>query len=204
MKECIYIIFFTLLVFSFKSESKQTQKTKIGYIQENFTGTDKQSFSNGSPAYGAELSIEKGGKYIGYFLKTKVSNSIGSQNFIKSGITYFSKYEFTAIETDLGLTVFPLGKNNDERINVYIWGAAGISYNNLSISSVPATVNVKAKSQEFGTGYSVGLGVELALFKREGGILAYSEVGLREYRAPIAGLSAFEISGMTFSFGIGF
>ena len=76
----------------------------------------------------------------------------------------------------------------------------------MSIESAPAALNIKAKSQEFGTGYGAGLGFELiALATRSGQkFLIYSEVGFRDYRTPLAGLSAFEVSGMTFSLGFGF
>lgn len=181
------------------------QSTKVGYIQQNFAGANGQSFSAGSPSYGIELSIDSGGQYLRYFFKTRITSSIGSQNFIKSGTTYFSKYEYTSIEPELGASLFPVARK-DKGLNIYIWGVGGASYNNLSIESAPANLNIKAKAQEFGTGYGAGLGFEyIALATRAGQkFLLYSEVGFRDYRAPLAGLKAFEVSGMTFSLGFGF
>ena len=75
------------------SRKGEFQSTKVGFIQQNFTGANGQSFSGGSPSYGVELSIDSGGQYIRYFFKTRITNSIGSQSFIKNGTTFFSKYE---------------------------------------------------------------------------------------------------------------
>lgn len=181
------------------------QSTKVGYIQQNFTGADGTSFSKGSPSYGVELSIDSGGNFLRYYFKTRITTSIGSQNFTKSGTTYFSKYEYTSIEPELGASFFPVARK-DKGMNIYFWGVGGASYNNLAIESAPATLNIKPKAQEFGTGYGAGMGFEvIALATRSGQkFLVYSEVGFRDYRTPLAGLGAFEVSGMTFSFGFGF
>lgn len=181
------------------------QSTKVGYIQENFTGANGQSFSKGSPSYGVELSIDSGGSHLRYYFKTRITSSIGSQIFTKSGTSYFSKYDYTSIEPELGVSLFPVARK-DKGLNIYFWGVGGISYNNLSIESAPSYLNIKPKAQEFGTGYGAGLGFELIALATRGGqkLLLYSEVGFRDYRAPLAGLKAFEVSGMTFSLGFGF
>ncbi|MBY0553150.1 hypothetical protein K2P97_01390 [bacterium] len=206
MSKLIFIFIFFQISFAFALSKKGAfQSTKIGFIQQNYTGTDKQSFSSGSPGYGAELSIDSGGQYFRYFFKTRIMNSIGSQNFIKSGTTYFSKYDYTSIEPELGAAFFPVARK-DKGVNIYLWGLGNVSYNNLSIASPPAGSGVNTKAQEFGTGYGAGLGVELIAFTTRGGkrLLIYSEVGFRDSRAPLAGLNNFEISGMTASFGFGF
>ncbi len=181
------------------------QSTKVGFIQQNFTGADKQSFSKGSPSYGVELSIDSGGEYLRYFFKTRITNSIGSQNFLNGATTFFSKYEYTSIEPEIGAAFFPVARN-DRGLNIYLWGVGGVSYNNLSIEAIPAISTIKPKAQEFGTGYGAGLGFELIAFTTRSGkrLLLYTEVGFRDYRAPLAGLNAFEVSGMTFSAGFGF
>lgn len=181
------------------------QSTKVAYIQQNFTGSDGISFAKGSPSYGLELSIDSGGNHLRYFFKTRITNSIGSQIFTKSGTSYFSKYEYTSIEPELGISFFPVARN-DHGLNIYFWGVGGISYNNLSIESAPANLGIKPKAQEFGTGYGAGLGFELIALATRGGqkILFYSEVGFRDYQAPLAGLTGFEVSGMTVSLGFGF
>lgn len=211
-EELLIRIFYVLFLLSLTSEvfalsrKGEFQSTKVGFVQQNYTGAAKQSFAEGSPSYGVELSIDTGGQHLRYFFKTRVTNSIGSQNFIKNSITYGSKYEYTSIEPELGLSLFPVARK-EKSLNLYFWGVGGVSYNNLSIDNVPTTVTgVKSKAQEFGSGYGAGLGFEFILYTSRGGnkFLAYSEVGFRDYRAPIAGLNAFEISGMTMSFGFGF
>lgn len=181
------------------------QSTKVGYIQQNFTGADGTSFSKGSPSYGIELSIDSGGNFFRYFFKNRITTSTGSQIFTKSGTSYFSKYDYTSIEPELGAALFPVARK-DKGMNIYFWGVGGVSYNNLAIESAPANLNIKPKAQEFGTGYGAGLGFELIAHATRGGqkFLVYSEVGFRDYRTPLAGLGAFEVSGMTFSLGFGF
>lgn len=206
MSKLVFIFLIFQCISAFAISKKGTfQSTKIGFIQQNYTGTDKQSFSNGSPGYGVELSLDAGGQYFRYFFKTRVMNSIGSQNFIKSGTTYFSKYEYTSIEPELGAAFFPVARK-DKGVNIYLWGLGNVSYNNLTINSPPTGLNVNTKAQEFGTGYGAGLGVELIAYTTRGGkkLLIYSEVGFRDSRAPLAGLNNFEVSGMTASFGFGF
>lgn len=206
LNKLIFIFLILQSVFCFAISKKGAfQSTKVGFIQQNYTGTDKQSFSGGSPGLGVELSIDSGGQYFRYFFKTRVMNSIGSQNFVKSGTTYFSKYEYTSIEPELGAAFFPVARN-DKGVNIYLWALGNVSYNNLSIATPPAALGVNSKSQEFGTGYGAGLGVELIAFTTRGGkrLLIHSEVGFRDSRAPLAGLNNFEVSGMTASFGFGF
>ncbi len=187
------------------SRKGEFQSTKVGFIQQNYTGVDKQSFSNGSPGYGIELSIDQGGQFLRYFFKTRIMNSIGAQNFIKNGTTYFSKYDYTSIEPEIGLAFFPVSRN-DKGVNIYVWGVGNVSYHNLSLNTPLLSLGVNSKVQEFGTGYGSGLGFELIAYSTRGGkkILIYSEVGFRDARAPLAGLGAFEVSGMTFSLGFGF
>lgn len=206
MRKLVFILLFFAGTYVFAISKKgDTRSTKLGFIQQNYTGVDKLSFSGGSPAYGAELSINSGGQYIRYFFSTSIVSSVGSQNFINSGTTYLSKYVYTAVVPEIGIMFFPISRN-DNGVSIYVWGAGGISYNNLTINSVPTGLNVKSKAQEFGSGYGAGMGVELNIYTSRGGkkLIAYSEVGFRDYRASLAGLSAFEISGMTFSLGFGF
>lgn len=201
----IFIIFLSIPGFSAMKRQGEFQSTKVGYIQENFTGAEGQSFAKGSPSYGIELSIDSGGNQLRYYFKTRITSSIGSQTFTKSSTSFFSKYEYTSIEPELGFSFFPVSRN-DKGLNIYFWGVGGVSYNNLSIESAPVSLNIKAKAQEFGSGYGAGLGFEYIILATRSGqkLLLYSEVGFRDYRAPIAGLNAFEIGGMTFSFGFGF
>ena len=204
------LVFVILILLSSKAHSAmkkagEFQSTKVGYIQQNFTGAAGTSFSYGSPSYGIELSIDSGSNFLRYFFKTRITTSIGSQNFVKSGTTYFSKYDYTSIEPELGAAFFPVARN-DRGLNIYFWGVGGVSYNNMSVESAPANLNIKPKAQEFGTGYGAGMGFELITLATRSGqkLLVYSEIGFRDYRTPLAGLGAFEVSGMTFSLGFGF
>lgn len=201
----IILILLNSTAYSAMKRPGEFQSTKVGYFQQNFSGSDGTSFAKGSPSYGIELSIDNGGNMLRYYFKTRVTTSIGSQNFTKSGTTYFSKYEYTSIEPELGVAFFPVARK-DQGMNIYFWGVGGVSYNNLAIESAPAALNIKPKSQEFGLGYGSGMGFELIAFATRSGqkFLVYSEFGFRDYRTPLAGLGAFEVSGMTFSAGFGF
>ena len=200
----IFILLPSLNVFALRKKG-QFQSTKIGATQQNYTGSNSASFANGSPSYGVELSIDAGGNYLRYFFKTRINHSFGSQNFTKAGTTFFSKYDYTAIEPELGVAFYPIARD-EKGLNIYVWGVANISYNYLAINSVPATVSMESKGQEFGTGYGAGIGFEYILVATRSGkkILLYSEVGFRDSSAALAGLSVFEISGMTVSLGLGF
>jgi hypothetical protein len=193
------------LVFGAPTRKGHFQSTKLGATQQNYTGNDRASFANGSPAYGVELSIDTGGNHLRYFFKARINNSIGSQNFTKGTTTFFSKYDYTAIEPELGLALYPVSRD-EKGLNIYLWGVASISYNYLSINSVPANVAIESKGQEFGTGYGAGIGFEyiLAALRTGKKIMVYSEVGFRDASAAMAGLEVFEVSGMTVSLGIGF
>jgi hypothetical protein len=45
----------------------------------------------------------------------------GSQNFLKNGTTYFSKYDFSSFEAELGLSYYPFSRR-DKGLNVYVGG----------------------------------------------------------------------------------
>ena len=187
------------------SRKGQFQSTKLGATQQNYTGNDHASFANGSPAYGVELSIDTGGNHLRYFFKARINHSFGSQNFTKGSTTFFSKYDYTAIEPELGVALYPVARD-EKGLNIYVWGVASISYNYLSINTVPSTVAIESKGQEFGTGYGAGIGFEyiLAALRTGQKIMVYSEVGFRDASAALAGLEVFEVSGMTVSLGLGF
>ena len=192
------------LVFAMKQKG-EFQSTKIGATQQNYTGNNNASFANGSPAYGAELSVDTGGNHLRYFFKARINHSIGSQTFTKGNTSFFSKYDYTAIEPELGAALYPVARD-EKGLNIYLWGVASISYNYLSLNSVPAAAGIESKGQEFGTGYGAGIGFEYILAALRSGkrIMVYSEVGFRDASAALAGLSVFEVSGMTVSLGIGF
>lgn len=187
------------------SRKGEFQSTKLGATQQNFTGSNSTSFANGSPAYGAEISIDTGGNHLRYFFKARLTYSNGSQNFTKGNTTYFSKYDYTAITPELGAAFYPVSRD-EKGLNIYVWGVANISYNYLSLNSVPANLGVESKGQEFGSGYGAGIGFEFVISALRSGrkILTYSEVGFRDSNAALAGHSSFEISGMTVSAGVGF
>ena len=206
MKTLLFFVILGSASLSFALSRKgEFQSTKIGATQQNYTGNNAASFSNGSPAYGAELSIDTGGNHLRYFFKARINHSNGSQNFTKGSTTFFSKYDFTSIEPELGIALYPVARD-EKGLNIYIWGVANISYNYLSLNSVPATVSMESKGQEFGSGYGAGIGFEYVVAAMRSGkkIMIYSEVGFRDSSAALAGLSVFEVSGMTVALGVGF
>lgn len=183
----------------------QFQTTKIGLAQQNYTGAAKQSFANGAPGVGVELSIDQGGAFFRYFFKTRIMYANGSQVFTNSGVDYATKYTYTSIEPEIGFTFYPVSRN-DKGMNLYGWGVVGVSYNNLSLETIPTYLTLQPKEQEFGTGYGGGLGFEYIYNVTKDGkkLMGYGEVGFRDYHSPLAGFKSFQIGGMIFSFGFGF
>lgn len=183
-------------------------KIKVGGTAQMYSGTDKLSFAGGDPAYGAELMFDMGGSYLRYFLRTRYTSTAGKQNFIKSGTTYNTSYDFTALEQELGLSFYPFENNGN--MNLYIWGAGVFSQNKLNLTTVPAGLGLTNSYSENGTGFSGGIGLDFSApsSKNSGRSLSkwhfYGELGYRDSRAALAGQGSFEISGTTISLGIGF
>lgn len=190
------------------SNQKSFRTYRVGATTQSYSGTDKLSFSKGSPSYGAEATVDTGGNYLRYFLRGRYNVASGSQNFLKSGTTYFSKYDYSSIEAELGLNYYPFSRKI-KGANLYFWGGGNISYNSLTLSNVPSGVNVSKNENETGTGYGAGVGVEYLLSGAKGSSanspwMIYAEAGYRDLRAPLTGQDTFEITTLGFTFGLGF
>jgi hypothetical protein len=189
------------------SRSGEQKSKKFGLTFQNYTGPIYKSFTEGSPAYGFELSIDDGGKHFRYFFKARANHSQGRQNFRKNNIIYLSKYEFMNAEPEIGVSFFPVARS-DRGLNIYLWGAGNISYNYLHLMNIPTTVNgVDPKSQQFGAGYGGGVGFDLLFSggsRTSGKQMLYAEIGFRESFVAQAGYERFEISGLAAVFGFGF
>jgi hypothetical protein len=181
------------------------QSTKVGATLTSYTGPANTSFSEGSPGHGMEFSIDSGSGFLRYYYRARVNASLGSQNFIKSGTKFFTDYDFYSIEPEIGVDVYPVHRN-ERGLNIYLWGSGNLSYNYLDLKTVPSTVKVDPKSQSLGYGFGGGIGFELIMHTTKSGkrIMIYSELGFREGIVPLAGQSAFEVSGLTASLGFGF
>lgn len=183
-------------------------KIKVGGTSQMYSGTDKLSLAGGDPAYGAELMFDMGGSYLRYFLRTRYTSTAGKKNFIKTGTTYNTSYDFTALEQELGLSFYPFENNGS--MNLYVWGAGVFSQNKLNLTTVPAGLGLTNSYSENGTGFSAGVGLDFSSPGSRGsprsssGWHFYAELGYRDSRAALAGQSSFEISGTTLSLGIGF
>lgn len=189
------------------SRSGEHKAKKFGLTFQNYTGPVYKSFTEGSPAYGFELSTDAGGRHFRYFFKARFNYSQGRQNFRKNNIIYFSKYEFINAEPEIGISFFPVARV-DKGLNIYLWGAGNISYNYLHIMNIPTTVSgVDPKSQQFGAGYGGGVGFDLVLSggsRTSGKKMLYAEIGFRDSFVALAGYERFEISGLAAAVGFGF
>ena len=180
------------------------RSTKIGLIQENYSGPNNTSFALGNPGTGLELTLDSGYSVFRYFFKTRFIVSEGAQNFLSSGTAFNSKYKFSQFAPEIGVSFFPIPRR-EKGVNIFLWGAGAISYNNLELKNLPTTTTLQSKEQAFGYGYGGGLGFELIIAPSKGGsrYLIYGEVGFRDERADLV-KTQFEISGMTYSIGLGF
>ena len=209
MRSSILAIGLTTVFFSghalLAEESRGSfRSTKIGIIQQNYSGSSNKSFALGSPGTGLELTLDNGYSLFRYFFKTRFTVSEGTQNFLNSGTVFNSNYKFSQFAPELGLSFFPIPRR-DKGVNIFLWGLGAISYNNLELKNLPTTTTLQSKEQAFGYGYGGGLGFELVIAPSSGGsrYLVYGEVGFRDERADLA-KTQFEISGMTYSLGFGF
>ena len=202
----ISLILISQAAFAQSAKRGQYKSSKLGATTYNYTGSNYTSFANGSPAYGVEFSVDAGGSYLRYFFKARFNQSIGSQNFTRSGTVYFSKYEFYSVEPEIGFALYPVMRA-ERGLSMYLWGVANLNYDYLNIKQIPSTVSgVDAKQQAIGVGFGGGIGGDFILYTTKGGnrILIYGELGFRNTTAPLAGASSFEIGGMTTSVGFGF
>lgn len=199
-----------MLLFIFSAASAADNKggfrtTKIGIIQQNYSGPANRSFALGSPGNGLELTLDSGSTLFRYFFKSRFMVAEGSQNFLNGSTAFNSDYKFFQFAPEIGASFFPVPRR-EKGVNIFIWGTGSVSYNNLELKNLPAVTKLQSKEQTFGYGYGGGLGIEVILFanvKTGNHYLAYAELGFRDERADLTN-NQFEISGMTYSVGLGF
>jgi len=180
------------------------QSTKLGFIQQTYSGITSKSFAQGSPGLGLELTLDSGNSVFRYFFKSRFTMSQGEQSFLNAGTAFTSKYKFSQFAPELGLSFFPIPRR-EKGVNIFLWGTGTISYNNLELKTLPSPTSLKSKEQAFGYGYGGGIGIELIIApgKKGSRYLAYAELGFRHEQADLVN-TKFEISGMTYSVGVGF
>jgi hypothetical protein len=203
----LVFVFLSPLILQAQARAKKTvfQTTKVGLIQENYSGTSNNSFALGGPGYAFEMSTDSGGNFLRYFLKGRISYSEGKQNFLNTnGTPFLSTYKYSGFSPEIGIALYPVSRR-ESGVNMYMWGVGIVSYNYLDLATIPANSTIKSKDQGFGTGYGGGLGFEFMIAASRGGgrYLAYGEVGFRDERAQLVQSKQFEISGMTFCIGFG-
>jgi hypothetical protein len=188
-----------------RSKKAEFQTTKVGLLQQNYSGTTNKSFALGSPGFGFELSTDSGGTFLRYFLKGRISYTEGRQGFLDGATVFTTNYKYSAFAPELGLALYPVTRRASG-FNMYLWGIGSLSYNYLDLATIPANSTIKSKDQGFGNGYGGGLGFEYIIGASRGGsrFLVYGEVGFRDERVNLVKSDRFEISGMTFCLGAGF
>ncbi len=180
------------------------RSTKLGLIQQNYSGPAYRSFALGNPGLGVELTLDSGYTIFRYFFKARYTMSEGKQNFLNAGTAFNSKYTFSQFSPEIGVSFFPIPRR-EKGVNIFIWGVGTLSYNNLELKNLPAVTKLQSKEQSFGYGYGGGLGMEFILGTSRGGsrYLAYGELGFHDEQTDLVN-TKFEVSGMTFSLGFGF
>lgn len=190
---------------------------KVGLVYETYSGLKNKSLSEGNPGYGAEISVDAGGKYFRYFIRARGSVSDGYQTFLDAGVPVRSGYRITQMSPELGLSLYPVSRR-DKGINLYLWAVGVVSYNLLEINPISTTSSSGAvtpvstysklikKDQGFGYGLGGGIGFELFMgrSKRSGGFALYGEMGFRQQQAQLADTNNFDLQSLSFSLGFGF
>ncbi len=180
------------------------RSTKLGLIQQNYSGPAYRSFALGNPGLGLELTLDSGYTIFRYFFKARYTASEGKQDFLNAGTVFNSNYKFSQFSPEIGVSFFPVPRR-EKGVNIFLWGVGTLSYNNLELKNLPAVTKLQSKEQAFGYGYGGGLGMEFVLGTSRGGsrYLVYGELGFHDEQSEMVN-TKFEISGMTFSLGLGF
>lgn len=202
------VIFFALVIApnAFAQRTRGAfRSTKIAGTITSYTGPAKSSFSEGSPGHGVEFSVDSGSGHFRYYYRARLNQSLGSQNFIRSGTTFFTDYDYYSIEPEIGFAIYPV-QRGERGLNIYLWGSGNLSYNYLDLRTVPTGVKVDPKSQALGYGFGGGIGFEFIMRTTKDGkrLMIYSEAGFRQGEVPLAGQTAFQVGGLTAAVGFGF
>lgn len=210
----IFIVFLTENTQA-QSRLKKMKISKFGAVYQTFSGDKNKSFGeSNSPGYGGELSLDSGGEYFRYFVKAKIINSEGSQNFLDNMTEVRSNYKLTQIGGELGFSFYPVARKGSG-LNLYMWGTGAVGYNLLDLKPVssiigttvtPVTTYSKLKTRDQGYSYGAGGGIGFEiLFGRKSTISAvYGEAGFREQFAQLAGRTDFQLNSVQFVLGVGF
>jgi hypothetical protein len=210
------IIFCSAHSFSQAKGGKRLKISKLGIVYQTFSGDRNKSLADGAASYGAELSVDAGGEYIRYFMKTKVMYSVGKQNFLDDTTEVKSNYNITQIMPELGLSFYPVARKN-RGLNLYLWGVGVVSYNVLELSPISSTAEngtvspvtsytkLNSRDQGFGYGGGGGFGFEIiAGSGKTGQYTMYGEAGFRQQITQLAKQSQFQLNSIQFVVGIGF
>lgn len=215
-----FIILFFILFCSAQSYSqakgKRLKISKLGFVYQTFSGDKNKSLADGAASYGAELSVDSGGEYLRYFMKTKVMYSSGKQNFLDDTTEVKSNYNLTQIMPELGVSFYPVARKN-QGLNLYLWGVGVVSYNVLELAPLSTTASngtvtpvtsftkLNTRDQGFGYGGGGGFGFEIIMGGRKSGQFSlYGEAGFRQQVTQLAKQSQFQLNSIQFVVGLGF
>ncbi len=213
----LFVIFFcSAQAFSQGKGGKRLKISKLGFVYQTFSGDRNKSLADGAPSYGAELSVDSGGEYFRYFMKTKIMYSEGKQNFLDDATEVKSNYSLTQIMPELGFSFYPVARKN-QGLNLYLWGVGIVSYNVLELKPISSTASngtitpvtsytkLNTRDQGFGYGGGGGFGFEIIFGSRKTGQFSvYGEAGFRQQIAQLANQSQFQLNSIQFSLGLGF
>ncbi len=210
------IILFSDQAFSQAKGGKRLKISKLGFVYQTFSGDRNKSLADGAASYGAELSVDSGGEYLRYFMKTKVTYSEGKQIFLDDTTEVKSNYKLTQIMPELGFSFYPVARKN-QGLNLYLWGVGVVSYNVLELSPISTTASngtvtavtsytkLNSRDQGFGYGGGGGFGFEIILGGRKTGQFSmYGEAGFRQQITQLAKQSQFQLNSIQFVVGLGF
>jgi hypothetical protein len=216
----IFILFAVILLsdlaYSQSKGGKRLKVSKLGFVYQTFSGDKNKSLADGAASYGAELSVDSGGEYLRYYMKTKVMYSAGKQNFLDDTTEVKSNYKLTQIMPELGVSFYPVARKN-QGLNLYLWGVGVVSYNVLELAPLSTTASngtvtpvtsyakLNSRDQGFGYGGGGGFGFEIIMGGRKTGQFSmYGEAGFREQVTQLANQSQFQLNSIQFVLGLGF
>lgn len=219
MRSTILILFFLVGHKVVWADSKKLLKVgKIGYVYDNYSGTTNKSFTEGQPGQGLEISIDNGGEYFRYFIKSRFIYSSGTQNFLDGAAIVKSNYTLLHLAPEIGASVYLVSRKN-KGLNLYLWGSGMLSYSMLELSPISSTSSstgsttsvteysiLSKKDQGFGYGFGAGVGIEyiISITSQMRQKMIYADIGFREQNANLAKKDDFQINTLSFSLGFGF
>lgn len=200
----MFILYFLLSVCSSAQEGfSPFPRTQVAAESAQYSGEVNKSFGESSPGVGASITISTAAERLAFYLRGRGNFLSGSQTFLDGTQSITAKYQLTAIETEVGLQLFPLARKR-KGLNLYLRGGGDVDYYSVTLEKGVTLTQLPRRDQGVGYGYTIGIGSEL-LFSAAGAATKFGffiEVNLRTSSVSILKQNSFNTSAFIYSAGL--